>query len=188
MIRIGFVLILVLRISNLLSHSPNEAHFSIYEDELNLLVDAEFPWTISKAVFLYDSSLNLNPSHENIHESLLSYVKENFIILNLSGDTIELKEVVNLQNQGHHEKYQFIFQKGEVSLLRNTLMFNFSDKQKNYHTFTLEDLRKEFQLDKLHPEFLIQEKKPVSFVPFLGLIVVMTALLVIFLRKRAKAS
>lgn len=141
------------------SHSPNEVSFSIYESDTSILVDTEFPWSIRNAVFMFDSTLNKKSTYEDIHNSLFNYIEENLIINDLNGDKIKLLKVINKKNQGHHENYQFVFEKRGIRKIKNTLLFNFSKKQKNYHVLDINGEKKEFVLTHNKKEEEILSKK-----------------------------
>ena len=145
-------------INNAFSHSPNEVSFSIYEKDTFVLVDTEFPWSIRNAVFMADSTLNESSSFDEIKVSLFNYVTQNFVMTSVDGKVIKLLKLIDLKNQGHHENYQFVFENKEIGKIKNTLLFNFSEKQKNFHFLNLEGEKTKFVLTPEFPEKTIAEK------------------------------
>lgn len=174
-------------LNNTFSHSPNEVSFSIYKKDTFILVDTEFPWAIRNAVFMADSLLNDSSTKEEINNSLFTYVKHNFVLKDIGGEPIKLLKLVDTKNEGHHENYQFVFEKKEIGEIKNTLLFNFSKKQKNFHVLNLEGEKIQFVLTPDSPEKVIKKKQfPIKylFVVFLGIIF----LIAFLFRKRLNAS
>lgn len=186
MIKPALILGLLISINNAFSHSPNEVSFSIYEKETSILVDTEFPWSIRNAVFIYDTTLSNKSSIEEIHASLFDYVNQNFVLKEYNGKQIKLLQVLDSKNQGHHENFQFVFEKKAIGSIKNTLLFNFSKKQKNIHVLKTVGKNKKFVLTIEKPE--IEFEQPTSYF-YYGLFVCLILLSIIsfFLLRKSKA-
>jgi hypothetical protein len=186
MIKSALVLGLLISINCAFSHSPNEVSFSIYEKDTSILVETEFPWSLRNAVFIADSSLNDSSSYKEIKTSLFNYVNQNFVIIDVNGKQIKLLKLIDLKNQGHHENYQFVFEKKEIGKIKNTLLFNFSSKQKNFHLFQLNGKKLEFVLTKENPEKIIAEQSNLSKI-VLALSVLFLIIGALILTRKTKA-
>jgi hypothetical protein len=187
MIKSALVLGLLISINCAFSHSPNEVSFSIYEKDTSILVDTEFPWSLRNAVFISDSTLNDSSSFEEIKASLFKYVNQNFVITGVNGEQIKLLKLIDLKNQGHHENYQFVFEKKEIGKIKNTLLFNFSSKQKNFHLLQLNGEKLEFVLTKKNQEITIKETRTISNL-VIAFSLVFLFIVVFFLKKKFKSS
>ena len=186
MIRIALFLVLIGFLNCAYSHSPNEVSFSIYEKDTFILVDTEFPWSIRNAVFIADSTLSDSSSFDEIKNSLFHYVNQNFVMTDVKGKQIKLLKLVDLKNKGHHENYQFVFENKEIGKIKNSLLFNFSKKQKNYHVLQIGNERKEFVLSKEDPE--VEIKEPSSFSKLQVILLILIILLLGFILRNKFSS
>ena len=173
---------LLFLINDAFSHSPSEVSFSIYEGDTFILVDAQFPWALRNAVFMFDSTLNKQSTFKEIKESLFIYISQNLVLLDENNDRIKLLKVIDKKGNSHHEEYQLVFENKPASSIRNSLLFNFSNKQKNFHLVKLNGEQHEFFLTKEHPvfEFKTENSKGYLYL-IIGIITLIFA--VVFLRK-----
>lgn len=158
---------LLFSINPLFSHSPNEVSFSIYKEDTFILVDAEFPWSLRNAVFMYDSTLNNQSTFQDIQNSLFRYIEANLIIKAENEEILKLLKVTDKKGKSHHEEYQLVFEKKTIKSIRNTLLFNFSSKQKNFHVLDVNEQKTEFVLTKDNPEITFEAESSISYLWFL---------------------
>ena len=128
--RILFVLALSLSWVVVSAHETDEAYFEIRDDSLVLVIEAEFPWTLRKALLkAYPDS---ETSREVFSQNLFEYFQQNLKVESEEGPN-PLQRVLQLEHEGHNHsvKYRLIFERPEFSSIKNTLMFNFSSHQKN---------------------------------------------------------
>ena len=167
------ILGLIFLLNQILAHSPNEVSFSIYEKDTFILVDAEFPWSLRNAVFMFDSTLNKESTFQDIQNSLFLYIQVNLILTDEAGEKLELLKVTDQKGQSHHEEYQITFEKRPIQKIRNTLLFNFSSKQKNFHLLEINGGKTEFVLTKDKPEIAFKSEKPFKYLfYFFGVLIV----------------
>lgn len=121
------------------AHDANKAYFNLSIEQNQIMVDAEFPWTIRNALLSYDPQLEFQSDQHTFNNRFKDYVTENFKIEDNSGEPLNLLQVEILQKDGHSHQvnYQFIFEKGLVKKISNSLMFNLQNNQINVHTITI---------------------------------------------------
>ncbi|MEM9052008.1 MAG: hypothetical protein AAGC47_08160 [Bacteroidota bacterium] len=175
--RIGhfIALVLMLLTISMEGHSPHQAHFTIEQASDKVIVMAEFPWTLRNALFEYSPELKEAREAEQFNLTLKDYVNENLILRNDLGAKIPLLNVEEIEDHGHSHSgtYLLTYAPDNVASVQNSLMFNLSEKHKNFHSLTTESAVLKFQTNhsSLDFEVTVREDKGTSWYLFLFLLV-----------------
>ena len=158
------------------AHEPNRAFFEIAVESNEVVVKAEFPWTIREALMQYDSNFKNAKTKSEILKILFSYVNDNFKIKTLNDIQFQLLEVIELPNSGHTHgsEYKFIFKGKAANEIQNTLLFNLYENQFNHHEVSLNGKsKKEYKTVKEKPNFILKPVVKKSYTLwFLGIVIV----------------
>ena len=142
------------------AHDSKEAFFTIPQNGKNgrVQVQAEFPWTIRTALLTYDSTLQTATSRAAFEQAMFNYVKANLILQDPNGQALALSKTYEVEHQGHSHQSNFIFEyKGNrVHQISNTMLFNVSDQQTNYHTILADNQNWAFETTVSQPAFIVQ--------------------------------
>jgi len=140
-------------------HEPNEAYFVITQEASIVQVQAEFPWTIRKALLNDDVSLKKATSKEEFDKAFFNYIKKNLILKGISGQSFDLLSVEELPKTGHNHGSTFLisFSGSELMSVKNELMFNLYENQQNYHEFNMGEKNiQEYSTTKKEPYFVVR--------------------------------
>jgi len=146
-------------------HEPNEAYFIIIQKEAIVQIQAEFPWTIRKALLNEDASLKNATSKEEFDKAFFNYIKKHLILKDTSNKELDLLSVEELPKTGHNHGGTFLisFSGNEFKSVKNELMFNLYKNQQNHHEFSVSKKNKlEFSTTKIVPSFMVTEKFEIS--------------------------
>ena len=118
------------------ANDSNEAFFTIQENESNILVHAELPWTIRNALYQYKPELEFSQDQTAFDDAFFDYVRSTITFLDSNQDSIKLIAVIKDYVEGDSllSNYIFEFEKGRVFIVSNSLMFNIYNDQENHHT------------------------------------------------------
>lgn len=165
------------------AHNSKEAFFAVQFYEKYIEVEAEFPWTLRNALIDFAPELN-NATHKQQFRAVFeSYVKANFLVYDNDKKPLELNRIKTVQANGHSHQINYIFEfKGRsVTEIKNTMLFNISEKQRNYHTILLHGKKRKYLSSFSNPSFLIQQQKTVNFFELLLVLsFILTAVLYTF--------
>lgn len=156
----------------------------MYEKDTFIVVDAEFPWSLRNAVFMFDTMLSNTSSLQDIQNSLFRYIEQNLVLRDRKGEKLALLQVADQKGQSHHEEYQLTFENKPISSIRNTLLFNFSEKQKNFHVLDINGEKKEFVLTPTSPEIIFEAKNTFKYLFYFFGCLVLVFGYVLFLKFR----
>lgn len=127
-----------------IAHAPNEAFFEIFESDDQLLLKAEFPWTIREVLLTAKPELKMAQTTAQMEAGLLAYIQERLSIKNeknqiVKMQTIQVAPVVN--GHGHGSVYILRLGKNEgIRSVNNTCMFEAYINQVNYHSIKLRNM------------------------------------------------
>lgn len=142
------------------AHDSKEAFFTIPQDGRNgrVQVQAEFPWTIRTALLTYDTTLQTAKTRAEFDQALFNYVKANLILQDPDGQPLQLIKAYEAEAGGHGHQSNFIFEYSgnRVHQITNTMLFNLSDQQINYHTILADNQNLEFETTVAQPAFVVQ--------------------------------
>lgn len=137
-----FIIIVLLSFVSLTgwAHEPNEAYFVIKNSATTIKVEAEFPWTIRKALLQFDESLASATTKTTFNEAFFSYVKKNLVLLDAT-NKLKLLSIKELPRTGHSHGSRFliVFQGNQFQSVQNELMFNLYENQQNHHEVTVKE-------------------------------------------------
>lgn len=124
------------------AHAPNEAFFEFFESNNQLLIKAEFPWTIREALLTARPELQTAQTTEEMMTGLLSYLQEHLELRNEQNQPIliqSIKAAPNTNGHGHGSVYMLMLGKNQwISSIKNTCMFEAYSDQTNFHSIEVE--------------------------------------------------
>lgn len=138
------------------AHDTNKAFFVVTQQDNEIVVEAEFPWTIRKAVFKEFPTLENTKNQQTIDKAFFDYINKYFQIFSSAGKQLRLKSVNYFKKVGghsHQNDYTLVFEGNDFSEIKNMLMFNAFEHQKNYHELTLNGETLTFITDKNRVSF-----------------------------------
>lgn len=127
-------------------HNTKEAYFTIEKKANYIKVDAEFPWTIRKALLAFKPELSQNKGKVVFEKAFFDYVQSCFIIKDKNDKQLKLIRVEQLNSIGHDHQtnYAFYFEYGEICTITNTLLLNINEAHINYHTLLSDENSEDF--------------------------------------------
>lgn len=157
-----YLIIIVLSMTvvvNSFAHDPHEAFFSINQTQDTVKIKAQFPWTLRNALIQFSPTLVDATSSRDFELAFMEYVKKNIILIDSLGAAMPFAYFEALENNGHsHESnYLLVFLGNGMGNITNSMMFDLSDKQINYHYLRTEGTDREFQTSPKHPTFALRE-------------------------------
>ena len=142
------------------AHDSTRAFFTIPENGRygRVQVQAEFPWIIRTALSAYDTTLNTNKSRDAFDKALFNYAKANLIMKDAEGKALPLIKAYEVEEGGHGHQNNFIFEyRGNgVNQITNTMLFNVSEQQLNYHNIITDYQDVAFETTPFKPAFIIE--------------------------------
>jgi hypothetical protein len=117
-------------------HDVNIAFFKIEQKETFVEINASFSFTLRNALLKFSPSLKNATTKQAYKDAFFKYVKANLILLDVNGQKMEFesfKELLDAEHSGQ-DNIKLIFRGSNIARIRNTLIFNVSPKQVNYHT------------------------------------------------------
>ena len=102
---------------NTYAHDSKEAYFKIIKTESNIVVQAEFPWTIRNALFYFKPELENTKNKTVFENAFFDYVATSFIITNSNNRILKLLKVemeAIPEGHNHQTNYIFTFENGEL--------------------------------------------------------------------------
>lgn len=169
------------------SHDVNKAYFKIYQNTNEVIVEAEFPWTLRKAVFKEFPALENTKNQKSIDEALFNYIKKYLQILDADGNILSLKSVtyfVKKDAHSHQNDYKIVFKGNDFFTVTNTLLFNNSKKQQNYHTVTINHQEFDFTTHRNHRSFTKKSTPANSNLVWICSSILIAFMVVIIYKKR----
>ena len=120
------------------AHAPNEAFFEFFESNKQLLIKAEFPWTIREALLVARPELKMVQTTAEMTAGLLSYLQEHLELRNEQDQLIliqSIKAAPNTNGHGHGSVYMLMLGKSQkIRSIKNTCMFEAYSDQTNFHS------------------------------------------------------
>jgi len=141
-------------------HEPNKAYFVVTQKASVVELQAEFPWTIRKALLSDNVGLKNATTKEEFDKAFFNYVKKYLILKNTSNESFDLLSVEELPKTGHSHGSTFLisFSGSELMSVKNELMFNLFKNQENYHEFNMGEKNVlEYSTTKKAPSFIVRE-------------------------------
>lgn len=164
--KVLFILILIMGmgLNETYAHNSKEAFFVITLQENSVEVSAEFPWTFRTALLTYAPALQEATVKTTFEQALFDYVQASLILKGPDQQPLTLLSVQEFNANGHSHQSNFIFEYAgnQVQEVTNTLMFNVSDEQVNYHKLLQDKKIGEFETTPMQPSFVVE----LSVAPF----------------------
>ncbi|UCH65695.1 MAG: hypothetical protein JSW63_00745 [Ignavibacterium sp.] len=151
--------VLLIQLASLYAHEPNKAYFDFWLEDNEIIVRAEFPWTLRIALLNANPQLKESRSQEDFNNALFAYFS-NAIIIEEGNKKVKLLTLNQLpQDHSHSVIYELVF--GDVENLEgvnitNVCLHELYDDQQNYNTISLAG-KNTFSIitKKNHPTFTI---------------------------------
>lgn len=142
-----------------LAHNPHECFFDIKIEKQNFTITAEFPWTLRNALIQQTPALKNAKSNIDFEIAFEQYLMANLILKNNNGQQLPFKGFKTLDNSGHSHQNSYVLQYegSDVKYITNTIMFDISDKQVNYHSLVVDGQQKTFETYVGHNSFMIDD-------------------------------
>lgn len=179
-------LLLLLCNSSLYAHDSNKAYFTITQNNNNILVQAEFPWTIRKALMQFKPSLEKANKTTVFKQALFDYVSSSLVIRNYNENKFKLLSITEVSSAGHSHQidYLFTFEAGNIASITNTLLFTVNTNQINYHTIKQSKVLT-FETSNEHPTFVLKHVNDTSVWFWLIIPVVLIGALLLLIKKKS---
>lgn len=161
-----YLIVLLLSLPLLgLTHSPDEAFFTIHESNDTLIVKAELPWTAKQGLLTFSPELKASKKISDYKNAFFQYVQSSFLIENDLGNLLNLISVDEIHIEGAHtDQNNFIFKflGNSPRKITNTILFNTFKSQQNYHYLSNEKSNTHITTTE-NPSFKIPQKNYTLF-------------------------
>jgi hypothetical protein len=156
-----FLLLLVISCFQNMSfaHSPNECYFDIKIEKQSCTVTAELPWTMRNALLAFDPTLKNAQAPQAFEQTFEKYISSHLILKDKEGKMLIFKGFRALESSGHshQNEYELEYEGGNIHQVTNTIMFEMSDKQSNYHSIMIDGTKRTFETYKGQDSFIIDD-------------------------------
>lgn len=163
------------------AHDVDRAFFNILEKENTTEVIAELPWSIRNSVIKDNPNLENTKSQELLDTAFFNYVKRNLVLYEKDGNTLDLKSVSLIPDEGHSHagKYLLVYKGKGIMKVKNTFLFNLYKTQVNYHELKKGELYYKFTTEKDSSEKMIStnDLKKNYYLWLIGLGILLTLLI-----------
>ncbi len=142
-----------------LAHNPHECFFDIKIDKQSCTITAEFPWTLRNALLNFDPVLKNAQQPQAFEQAFEKYISSHLILKDTHGKALVFKGYKALENNvhSHQNEYVLTYEGGDVNQVTNTIMFEMSDKQSNYHSVLIDGTEKNFETFIGQDSFMIDD-------------------------------
>lgn len=117
------------------SHDIENVVYRITLVENTVAIEAEFPWTIRNALLEFQPNLENATSKKDFDDALFRFVKRNLILTDRNSEILDLISITPLPRKEHSHGNEFLllFEGSDLKEIKNTLLFEYQNKQKNIH-------------------------------------------------------
>ena len=167
------------------AHDTDKAYFKIEKDSDNVIVFAEFPWSIRKVLDNFKTDISLEK--QDLQLKLTNYLKSNLILEDQYGNILPFvsNELIKKNNDGHHSmvNYKIIFEGNDLYKITNTVMCDYFKSQLNFHS--LANQNKDFVTSNSVPTFIIKQENEevVNVIVYYAIFSLLTLVVILFLVK-----
>lgn len=144
-------------------HDISSVHYKIEETENEIHVYTDLPWTLRYELETFDDKLQETKTMIAFSKTLKKYVNTHFKIWSSKNNTLELikiDEIHHNNNEHTHGKiYKFIFKKGPVYKIENTILTVTNKKQKNINLIKINNQWKNFITNRENTYFTVPQNK-----------------------------
>jgi hypothetical protein len=156
-----FLLLLVISCFQNMSfaHSPHECYYNIKIEKNGCTISAEFPWTLRNALLNFDPALKNAQQPQAFEKAFEKYISSHLILKDTHGKALVFKGYRALENSGHSHQNEYVlkYEGGDVYQVTNTIMFEMSDKQSNYHSVFVDGTEKNFETFIGQDSFMVDD-------------------------------
>jgi hypothetical protein len=140
-----------------LAHSPHECYFDIKMEKQSCTITAEFPWTLRNALLALDPTLKNAQAPQAFKQTFEKYISSHLILKDKEGKMLIFKGFRALESSGHSHQNEYVleYEGGNIHQVTNTIMFEMSDKQSNYHSIMIDGTKRTFETYKGQDSFII---------------------------------
>ena len=169
------------------AHDADKAYFKIQKEAGNIVVFAEFPWSIRKVL---DNIKVENVTDQDLKGKLFSYINEHLILEEENGKRLPIVsvELFKKKIEDHHStaNYKIFFKGNQLYKVINTLMCDYYKDQLNYHVlFNQSDF---IITSAKNSSFIVQESSLKSGVIYCVVGLFLMILVVVFYRITKKKT
>ena len=170
------------------AHDTDKAYFKIQEAAGNIVVFAEFPWSIRKVL---DNIKTEDDAKQDLQLKLFEYVKEHLILEKDNGDRLPVINIELFKNtkEGHHStiNYKILFKGNQLYKITNTLMCDYYKDQLNYHV--LFDQSDSKITNAENASFVVQVSSSEPFVAYyVGLLLLLVLTVVVYIIRKSNTK
>ncbi len=129
------LMLVTIVVSTVLAHSPKETHTLIANNNFHTVVQVDLPWTANEAARkYYKIPEGAQISDEETKAYTQRYIKDNLSLYSDGKQIVPVSLSIVPQSHGHSITYELLYRQIDLAQLqvRNELMLNNSEKQKNY--------------------------------------------------------
>ena len=126
----SFILVIICMFYSFLGHAhdPDKAYFKIKETEGNIVVLAEFPWSIRKVI---DNVKTTDvATSQDLQVKLHKYIAKHLVLEKKNGDLLPILNIeqLKIKKEEHHStaNYKITFKGNQLHRFTNTLMCDLS--------------------------------------------------------------
>ena len=147
-------------INTALAHRPSEIHTSIQLNDNQIIVQFDFPWTLQKALVQYFPDVEKEKLSDVVMLNYLkNYIEQNFSI-SANAEVYAIESIRLIPNDHNHSiKCELTYPASKTANLEieNRLFFEISERQKNYHSISWYNQKKQNFITKASaPQFVFK--------------------------------
>ncbi len=141
------------------AHSPHECFFDINIEKNGCSIKAEFPWTLRNALLAYEPALKNAQIPLAFEQAFEKYISSHLILKDKDGKALVFMGFRALESSGHshQNEYELEYEGSDVKQVTNTIMFEMSDKQSNYHSIMVNGTKRTFETYKGQDSFMVDD-------------------------------
>lgn len=155
-------LIFILFHPSVAAHNPRESYCLVNIQDGDLYLRLDFSWSIQEAIQLANPQVEKNVDKEAFWELLVAYIKANLEV-SMDGKKVDFTSIKEVP-QAHGHSLILVLKYTRLPLekieFKNTLLFNYSSRQRNFHRFSWEGQKAEWHITSQEaPSFIISKKQ-----------------------------
>ena len=132
----NFVILLLFSPIFMWAHNGNISEYKLDQCSDFISINAVLPWTIKKALDKKHPKVYTKISQKQYEEWLREYFAENLLLISDAEKKLNIIEITPLETKhSDHLAYNILFEPGNILRVKNTVMFDFSEKHQNHMVF-----------------------------------------------------
>jgi len=165
-----------------LGHDINSVYFKIEEKSNEIHISTDLPWTIRHELETFNTKLKKTKTKLALNKTLQNYIKtylklwssENYFL-----KLITIEEIKNTNVHSHGTTYRFIFEKGPISKVENSILLLTNKKQKNISVIKINGKWNNYITNKENRFFRLSHSKKNFKFKIIGLLTIVCILAVL---------